>query len=331
MRRAVVVSGNLVALVCAMAAVASCEKHRGIVPPADGSSMDRVAADGVTEGGDGSLGADGTGPAPADGSDATDRPDATGRADAADGHTTTDAPGPDATYVCGDGTKDPSEECDQGAANRADAYGPGLCTTACKIAPYCGDNVRNGTEVCDSGGSGVTDIGSCNPECTGYYVKKLGQRTTQIFTSNLGGTAGADTKCMNELGAGWKALLVGGIRRATVTPFLGDGQQDWVIQKYTHYYNTQDQLVWRTDDIPLLGVRSGARVPLNATFFADTGMYPWSGYAANWTTLPDIGITGTCIGWMSTSTGYGSFVMSDLATTGSVPCGQPSFVLCIQQ
>ncbi len=54
-----------------------------------------------------------------------------------------------------------------------------------------------------------------------------------------------------------KALLVGATRRATVAPFAGDQQLDWVIRKYTYYYNSNNQLLWRTDGIALLGVRDG--------------------------------------------------------------------------
>jgi hypothetical protein len=71
-----------------------------------------------------------------------------------------------------------------------------------------------------------------------------------FYSTNLGGIAGADSKCQAECGAGWKAMLVGGTRRATVTPYVGDEQLDWVIAKYTHHYNVHDQLIWRTDEIP---------------------------------------------------------------------------------
>lgn len=190
----------------------------------------------------------------------------------------------------------------------------------------------NGSEMCDSGGSAATSLGSCNPECTGYYEKKYGKLTDTRYTTNLGGIAGADAKCQADFGAGWKALLVGGTRRATVTPFVGDGQLDWVIKKYTHYYNAQDQLVWRTDAIALLGVRNGARTNLYATFFED-GTYPWSGYNADWTTIPDSDNGGTCAGWTAATTGGASFVTSDLATVSVELCGSGTlgYILCVQQ
>jgi hypothetical protein len=52
---------------------------------------------------------------------------------------------------CGDGKMDPGEQCDQGAANAANAYGPGKCTATCRTAPFCGDDTRSNGEVCDNG------------------------------------------------------------------------------------------------------------------------------------------------------------------------------------
>src|SRR4051794_37397239 len=54
-------------------------------------------------------------------------------------------------------------------------------------APFCGDGFINGTEMCDSGGAGSTDLGSCDPECTGYYEKKIGRVTNSFYPTNLGG------------------------------------------------------------------------------------------------------------------------------------------------
>jgi Protein of unknown function (DUF1554) len=310
----------------------------------DGSSPD-LGGDGRDAGSDAGTSADVNGApdgspeadASADVSGVTDSRMDLDASDTRDASPDADGSGSDAvdgppTHVCGDGTKDPLEDCDLGSANKADAYGRGQCTTLCRNAPYCGDGFRNGVEVCDSAGSAATDLGSCNPECTGYYEKKIIRPTNMFYSTNLGGIAGADTKCQTEFGVGWKALLVGGSRRATVTPYRGDGQQDWVIQKYTHYYNVQDLLVWRTDEIPLLGVRGGARLNLYATVFDNSGNYPWAGWAADWTTLPDSGITGTCAGWTAAPpTGYGSFVLNDLATVAGELCGASSFILCVQQ
>ena len=81
--------------------------------------------------------------------------------------------------------------------------------------------------------------------------------------------------------------------------------------------------------IPLLGV-SRARLNLYATVFDNTN-YPWAGWAADWTTLPDSGTTGTCAGWTAPASGYGSFTENDLASGASELCGSSSILLCVQQ
>jgi cysteine-rich repeat protein len=66
---------------------------------------------------------------------------------------------------------DPGEECDNGANNVDPAsmpYGPGICTTACRLAPYCGDGIlQSPPEQCDYGTAGNTgSYGGCNADCT---------------------------------------------------------------------------------------------------------------------------------------------------------------------
>ena len=72
---------------------------------------------------------------------------------------------------CGNGALDPGEQCDQGASNVDAAtmpYGVGICTTACRLAPYCGDGIlQSPPEQCDYGTAGNTgSYGGCNPDCT---------------------------------------------------------------------------------------------------------------------------------------------------------------------
>jgi len=70
---------------------------------------------------------------------------------------------------CGDGVKDPGEQCDDGV--NSGAYG--TCNPDCTLAPYCGDGVKNGNEQCDLG-AGNSDSaygpGTCTKTCnTGPY------------------------------------------------------------------------------------------------------------------------------------------------------------------
>jgi hypothetical protein len=206
----------------------------------------------------------------------------------------------------------------------------------CTLPPRCGDGIVNGSEVCDGGASGSTELGACNPECNGFYVKRFIRPTFDRYRSDMGGISGADAHCADAFGSGWKALLVGGSRRATVTPFLADGQQDWVIHRYTHYYNAEDQLVWRTDGVPLLAVRNGRRENIFAPLFDNaSGIYAWSGYELDWRTQPDDPLTarGTCQGWTSSDrTLNGTFTLQDLSGYAYQLCGvELEKLLCVEQ
>jgi fibro-slime domain-containing protein len=60
---------------------------------------------------------------------------------------------------CGDSATNGPEQCDNGALNvRVEtAYGPGVCTLACRTAPYCGDGIVELAfgEECEGGGGCV--------------------------------------------------------------------------------------------------------------------------------------------------------------------------------
>jgi hypothetical protein len=128
---------------------------------------------------------------------------------------------------------------------------------------------------------------------------------------------------------------------------MGDAQQDWVIRKFTHYFNASSELVWRTDDVALLGVRAGARHNLYARIYEPesdsqfSGPYAWGGYANDWTTLPDTADSGTCEGWTvdDISRGLGvNLLPPDAFTAGgelmfaTTTCGASSqHLVCVEQ
>jgi hypothetical protein len=97
-----------------------------------------------------------------------------------------------ATSVCGDGVRSPTETCDLGAEN-ADA--PDKCRTWCQ-APMCGDFIVDGNEQCDAGTEGSE---RCDESCALIPVIE---------------EAGCCSSS-NAEGAGGLALLVGLALRGT--------------------------------------------------------------------------------------------------------------------
>lgn len=120
-----------------------------------------------------------------------------------------------------------------------------------------------------------------------------------------------------------------------MTPAKGDGQSDWVLKKFTYYYNINNELLWRTDDVALLGVRAGQRTNIYADVVIRRDFYPWGGFDSNWVEVPrndTIGQeSGTCLGWTSESGGNGTFALGDLTVGRQEPCGGTQPLLCAQQ
>ncbi|MBI5500601.1 MAG: pre-peptidase C-terminal domain-containing protein [Deltaproteobacteria bacterium] len=84
-----------------------------------------------------------------------------GRDGDADADTVEDGGGDEAGPVCGDGTVDPGEECDDGGDN-SDTL-PDACRTDCRNA-HCGDAVTDSGEGCDDGNT--VDSDDCRNDCS---------------------------------------------------------------------------------------------------------------------------------------------------------------------
>lgn len=70
-------------------------------------------------------------------------------------------------FTCGNGVKDPGETCDNGVNDGS--YGG--CTSNCQVGGYCGDGIKNGPEQCDHAGSNqpvgaAYGPGICTQACT---------------------------------------------------------------------------------------------------------------------------------------------------------------------
>ena len=81
--------------------------------------------------------------------------------------------------VCGDGIKNGTEECDNGAGNSNTT--PNACRTNCKN-PSCGDSVKDNGETCDDGNTNPSD--GCHLCSTGSCGDGIVQGTEQCDLGN---------------------------------------------------------------------------------------------------------------------------------------------------
>jgi len=84
----------------------------------------------------------------------------------------------DTPTVCGDGTLDPGEQCDDGSGN-SDAT-PDACRTDCRNA-YCGDGIIDTGETCDDGSNNSdSQADACRTTCVPAFCGDGAQDTTEI-------------------------------------------------------------------------------------------------------------------------------------------------------
>lgn len=199
----------------------------------------------------------------------------------------------------------------------------------------CGNGETERGETCDEPGAAL-EIGACRPDCAGLIEVRTIRLSNTAVLGDLGEdpVATADALCP----AGHRAMFSHGTtRRATV---VGNGvvdPLDWVLEPYTAYVNANGALLWVTDEVALLGVRTGSAQPLLAPIvpFADnppgcvTGMNPdWTAPASadcmGWSTVESSENHNIGIPWVLDQ---GSF----LNNGGLTPCNLSAHVYCVQQ
>ncbi|MEM6295965.1 MAG: DUF1554 domain-containing protein [Myxococcota bacterium] len=238
---------------------------------------------------------------------------------------------------CGDGTVDEGEECDEGDAN-----GGSDCTEVCSL-PFCGDGIVSEPEMCDDADDNGTDLGVCAPDCSKVVDAKT---ITLSYNYGTNGDMGADAiahvdaRCESAGLGGYKAMFANGTsRRATVTPYVGDGQMDWVLTPWTRYLRDDGELIWVTDESALLGVRDGNPEPLLQPIATQLVTTVYTGLRGNW--LAEL--NDDCVNWSTNSSGASHYagqpdeLTSALFLAGTTPaispgnCGSTTPVYCVQQ
>jgi hypothetical protein len=229
---------------------------------------------------------------------------------------------------CGNGTIEAPEECDDGTDN-----GPGqACLDGC-VANVCGDGDQGPSEGCDEGANNDFALGACAPDCSRLIeVKFIKFSATGAASGNFGPmkVAAADSHCE----AGYKAMFAfGNVRRATTIPLQSSGAVDWVVRPYTYYYNVNNEPVFLTDDVPLIGVRGGQYVGIETAVAFVTGPVI-TNVSTNYLTLQ----TRNCQNWSSATSGlltYGvpfelddGFIDSDAF---GIDCNTQFFFYCVEQ
>lgn len=172
--------------------------------------------------------------------------------------------------------------------------------------PLCGNGFVDLGEQCDGGPAVVLEPGKCKPDCSGEIEKRLIFVTPEQIMGGFASGAGitvADDLCA-EAGAAlglvgaFKAMISDDGRYASTTPYAGDCSADWPLQPYTAYMNFEDQLVWVTSEVRLLGVVAGQKpgepnvpAPLLAPIDAGSNEGVWTGLMSTWETGT------TCMNW----------------------------------
>ena len=229
--------------------------------------------------------------------------------------------------ACGDAiVQEGVEECDDGNDDDTDE-----CTSLC-LPASCGDTfVQAGVEECDDGNN--TDGDGCTADCKSE--NKIAFVTSETYTGNLGGLAGADAKCQAlAQAAGLPGTYMAWVSDANNSPStrFTKSNTPYVRVDGVVIANNWNDLVDGTLLAPLNKTESNGAVPLGNTSCAGGG-FPttWSGTSTNGTSQGSF-----CGNWTNTNGGsrWGRADQTNSSWTqwcsGGL-CSWISPIMCFQQ
>jgi hypothetical protein len=193
----------------------------------------------------------------------------------------------------------------------------------------CGGSLSCGTctspNVCGAGGDNVCGTSKA------IFV------TNSTYDGNLGGIAGADSKCASDLfkpsgGGTYKALLVDGTNRiASLSANAGNGQVNWVLHPDTAYRSIIAGGIY----VGTTNTNALFSFPLESSigpFGGSASRYVWTGLTSGWQTSSN-----ACTGWTSNNSSLRGVIGDTHSTTsteiasGTDVCGSPTSLVCVEQ
>ncbi len=209
------------------------------------------------------------------------------------------------TSTTGDGETGTSDPFDSSSSWFGTTWGESSSSdndtgSSTAVFSECGDGIVEGAERCDDEVLAL-EPGACRPDCSG----PIPTRRIVISSSASQGDLGPDPIATVDgmCAAGSKAMFADGVgRRATLAPNASVDPIDWVLEPFTAYVNAGDELVWVTDDVPLLGVRRGVSASLVAPILPLSGNPPGvlTGMTHAWTSPPQA----DCNGWTAATSAH---------------------------
>ncbi|PCC68153.1 Myxococcus cysteine-rich repeat-containing protein [Nannocystis exedens] len=209
------------------------------------------------------------------------------------------------------------------------------CTTACKDAA-CGDGfVWADAEACDDGNQADGD--GCESDCSVTPAQKIIFVTSQMYTGNLGGLAGADARCQQlaeaaELPGTYLAWLSD--VNASPASRMTKADVPYVLSNGTKVADNWADLTDDSLDAPINVTELGGPAPIGDTICANGGFATvYTGTSASGTL---ISVNATCKNWTTEFAnaywGHADVVndnWSEWCTSGK--CSWLSPIYCVQQ